>query len=188
MSTLAKRRMVIDRQRRCYGRCNKGMATKIGLGRCFTVTRLVVVFIVATLMLSSTMVSSKSPSLIPRHRRGPGAGSSSRKMNNNALVSTSASSTKSQEAAWISGFKNGLASGLAAGCSKLLLAPFDTIKTIQQAAFNSGKAPLSLSKAAQEILKRPKGFLEFYVSTHWLKTSQNFQIVRYISYSTICVG
>jgi hypothetical protein len=68
------------------------------------------------------------------------------------------------------------------------LAPFDTIKTIQQAALNSGNAPLTLSKAAQEILKRPKGFLEFYVSTHWLKTFQNFQIVRYISYSTIFVG
>jgi hypothetical protein len=28
----------------------------------------------------------------------------------------------------------------------------------------SGNSPLSLSMAAQEIMKRPKGFLEFYVS------------------------
>lgn len=157
MSMFAKRKMVSDLQRPCHSLRNKVIAR-----RCFPVTRLVVVLIVATLMLSSTMVSSKSPSLIPRHRRGPGAGSSSRNMNVNALVSSSASSNKSREAAWISGFKNSLASGLAAGVSKLLLAPFDTIKTIQQAALNSGNAPLSLPKAAQEILKRPKGFLEFY--------------------------
>jgi hypothetical protein len=30
------------------------------------------------------------------------------------------------------GLKNGVASGLAAGCAKLLLQPFDTVKTIQQ--------------------------------------------------------
>jgi len=66
-----------------------------------------------------------------------------------------------------SGFKNSLASGLAAGCSKLLLAPFDTIKTLQQAVLASATGTtktkgLTLTKAAQIILKRPKGFLEFY--------------------------
>jgi hypothetical protein len=68
------------------------------------------------------------------------------------------------EAAWISGVKNSLASALAAGCSKLLLAPFDTIKTLQQHSRSAGSAPLSLIEAAHVIMKRPRGFLEFYVS------------------------
>ena len=69
------------------------------------------------------------------------------------------------EAAWVSGIKNSLASALAAGCSKLILAPFDTIKTLQQHSRTADAAnPLSLVQAAQVILKRPKGFLELYVS------------------------
>jgi len=161
-----KRSIINERRRPRHSRCKKAMSTNIGLGRCFTMAHLVIVFAVTTLMFSSTMVTSKSPSLLPKyrqHRRGPGTGIS-RDSNNNAMrhISTSTSSSKSHEAAWISGFKNSLASGLAAGCSKLLLAPFDTIKTIQQAALVSGKAPLSLSKTAHEILMRPKGFLEFY--------------------------
>ena len=33
------------------------------------------------------------------------------------------------------GLKNGLASGLAAACAKVLLQPFDTVKTVQQVGF-----------------------------------------------------
>lgn len=167
MPTTGKSRLFNERQRPRYNRCNKAMVTKNGVGRSFYFTLVHSIVSVATLLLSITIVSSKNPSLIPQNlhpRRGPNAVSSRRNMNNNATryVSTSNPCIKSTEAAWISGFKNSLASGLAAGCSKLLLAPFDTIKTIQQAALVSGKAPLSLSKAAQEILKRPNGFLEFY--------------------------
>jgi len=32
----------------------------------------------------------------------------------------------------VDGLKNGIASGLATACSKLLLQPFDTLKTVQQ--------------------------------------------------------
>lgn len=153
-----------DRQTRRHRLRNQTMA-KIGLGRYATMAQMVVILVVAALALCITAVSSKTPSLLPQncqHRRRPGTGKGNRNSNYNAIVSASTSSNRSQEAAWISGFKNSLASGLAAGCSKLLLAPFDTIKTMQQAALVSGNAPLSLSKAAQEILKRPKGFLEFY--------------------------
>ena len=67
--------------------------------------------------------------------------------------------------AWLVGLKNALASGLAAACSKIILAPFDTIKTLQQHSRSSASAnPLTLIEAAQVILKRPKGFLELYVS------------------------
>eukprot|EP00533_Pseudo-nitzschia_delicatissima_P008805 CAMPEP_0116107276 /NCGR_PEP_ID=MMETSP0327-20121206/16138_1 /TAXON_ID=44447 /ORGANISM="Pseudo-nitzschia delicatissima, Strain B596" /LENGTH=363 /DNA_ID=CAMNT_0003600055 /DNA_START=215 /DNA_END=1306 /DNA_ORIENTATION=+ len=127
--------------------------------------QLFVVFAIATLVFSSTTVSSKTPSLLPQsnqHRRRPGTGRENTNSNLNAILPASTSSNKPREAAWVSGFKNSLASGLAAGCSKLLLAPFDTIKTMQQAALVSGGTPLSLSNAVQEILKRPKGFLEFY--------------------------
>jgi len=50
---------------------------------------------------------------------------------------------------------------LAAACAKTLLAPFDTIKTVQQQARNSGKA-LGITDAAAIIVSRPKGFLELY--------------------------
>ena len=157
-----------EQRRRCSSRSKKRIA-KIELGRRFTITQLFVVFAVVTLAFSSTTVSSKTPSLLPQnsqHRRRPRtSGRDNTNSNWNAILPASSSTNKPKEAAWVSGFKNSLASGLAAGCSKLLLAPFDTIKTIQQAALVSGNAPLSLSKAAQEILKRPKGFLEFYVST-----------------------
>ena len=65
--------------------------------------------------------------------------------------------------ATVEGLKASLASALAAGCSKTLLAPFDTIKTVQQ-HYRSTGAALSLSEAAKLIFARPNGFLEFYVS------------------------
>ena len=67
------------------------------------------------------------------------------------------------EAAWKSGIKNSMASALAAASSKLLLAPLDTIKTLQQSQRASGQATLTLLEAAKEIMKRPKGILELYV-------------------------
>jgi solute carrier family 25 S-adenosylmethionine transporter 26 len=63
--------------------------------------------------------------------------------------------------ATISGIKNSIASALAAGCAKTLLAPFDTIKTMQQQARNGGKS-LSLVEAARLVSSRPRGVLELY--------------------------
>jgi solute carrier family 25 S-adenosylmethionine transporter 26 len=65
------------------------------------------------------------------------------------------------KSATINGIKSSAASALAAGCSKTLLAPFDTIKTMQQQARNGGKA-LGLLEAAKIISSRPAGFLELY--------------------------
>lgn len=70
-------------------------------------------------------------------------------------------SSKTRSSATINGIKSSAASALAAGCSKTLLAPFDTIKTMQQQARNGGKA-LSLMEAARIISSRPGGFLELY--------------------------
>ena len=162
---------MVNEGRRAFHRgCRATAICRLGSRRCFTIIHYVVLLSSITFILSSNLVSCKSPSLFPqnsRSRRGPGS-KSSKNANDNAirLVSATKLSTKPNEAAWLSGLKNSLASGLAAGCSKLLLAPFDTIKTLQQASLVSGEAPLNLSKAAQEILKRPKGFLEFYVSSN----------------------
>ena len=72
---------------------------------------------------------------------------------------------RQQQQRWVSGVKNSLASALAAGCSKLLLAPFDTIKVIQQHSQSYAAAnPLTLVQAALAILQRPWGVLELYVS------------------------
>ncbi|GFH45198.1 hypothetical protein CTEN210_01673 [Chaetoceros tenuissimus] len=68
---------------------------------------------------------------------------------------------KSSNKATINGIKNSIASALAAGCSKALLAPFDTIKTMQQQAIQSGNG-LTLVEASRIITSRPKGFLELY--------------------------
>ena len=95
-----------------------------------------------------------------------------------------------KEAPWISGFKNSLASGLAAGCSKLILAPLDTIKTLQQSSSmmatmpssaGAGAGALSLRHAAQTIMKRPKGLLEFYVRNFSLL----FSFVCFLHFSSL---
>ena len=88
-----------------------------------------------------------------------GGGSSNREIDDNN------NSKNHREAAWVSGLKNFIASGMAAACSKLILAPFDTIKTIQQHSRTSASAATALSfrQAAKVIMSRPNGFLEFYV-------------------------
>ena len=61
----------------------------------------------------------------------------------------------SSSPAVLNSIKNGLASGLAAGSVKLLLAPFDTIKTLQQHSLRTpGMDPLTICRAASELIKR----------------------------------
>ena len=105
----------------------------------------------------------------------------------------SVSTLRQTSSAAAEGFKNSIASGLAAACSKTLLAPFDTIKTMQQqvrsgtnvgsaVSVASGKS-LTLLEAARLIMDRPKGFLELYVSSlpanrafiHWFSFAWLFQ-------------
>jgi hypothetical protein len=73
------------------------------------------------------------------------------------------------KAKWVEGFKHSLASGLAAALSKTLLAPFDTIKTMQQQQQQqtlytsaAGQDNLHFWQAIAEIQKRPKGLWELY--------------------------
>ena len=62
------------------------------------------------------------------------------------------------------GLKSTLASGLAAACSKTILAPFDTIKTVQQHV--EGGKSLGLMEAARKVTSRPGGIANLYVSLH----------------------
>jgi len=58
-----------------------------------------------------------------------------------------------------------MASGLAAACSKTLLAPFDTIKTMQQQVVREsaiGEKALGFVEASKLIMRRPNGFMELY--------------------------
>jgi len=68
------------------------------------------------------------------------------------------------EKPWVDGLKNSLASALAAAVSKTVLAPFDTIKTLQQYHQSSTVMPsLTLWEAAKLINERPGGIINFYV-------------------------
>jgi len=71
------------------------------------------------------------------------------------------SCTTTASSATINGLKNSVASAFAAATAKTLLAPFDTIKTIQQQS-QTGDVALTLIEAASVVMKRPKGFLELY--------------------------
>ena len=86
-------------------------------------------------MVASLKVRSRRPLFSPI-RREP----------SHALLPLSVSSKLRQ---------NGLASGLSAGCVKLVLAPFDTVKTLQQHSRSlDGEKALTLGAAARELLKR----------------------------------
>ena len=61
------------------------------------------------------------------------------------------------------GLKNTLASGLAAACSKTILAPFDTIKTVQQDVM--GGTSLTFVQAVKTICGRSGGASNLYVRT-----------------------
>ncbi len=90
----------------------------------------------------------------------------------------SAITIRGGEAAWQSGIKNSFASALAAASSKLLLAPLDTIKTLQQSQRASGQATLTLIQTAKEIMKRPKGILELYVRSQNMKFKGKWKLKR----------
>lgn len=115
-----------------------------------------------------TATLAKSPSLLPKHK--PKLASAPRIRNDKGDVfqknaPSNNNSYNKSEAAWVSGIKNSLASAMAAASSKIILAPFDTIKTLQQHSRCSVSGnPLTLMQAAQTIVQRPRGFLELYVS------------------------
>lgn len=65
-------------------------------------------------------------------------------------AAAAAGATSAGWATIIEGLKNGCASGLAAACAKLLLQPFDTVKTLQQA----NKGSLGMMEAARDLVAR----------------------------------
>lgn len=65
-----------------------------------------------------------------------------------------------ESSAVTAGLKNTLASGLAAACSKSLLAPLDTIKTVQQHV--EGGKSLGFFEAGRRITGRPGGVSNLY--------------------------
>jgi len=67
------------------------------------------------------------------------------------------------DSAWMVGLKDSLASALAAACSKTILAPFDTIKTIQQQYQSPNGGSLGFFPACRLIMSRPQGFWSLYV-------------------------
>jgi hypothetical protein len=69
--------------------------------------------------------------------------------------------TSTKSSAVTEGLKNTLASGLAAACSKTILAPFDTIKTVQQDVM--GGTSLSFMQAVKKICGREGGIGNLYV-------------------------
>lgn len=74
--------------------------------------------------------------------------------------------SSSSSSAWMVGLKDSLASALAAACSKTILAPFDTIKTIQQqytSPNGGGSDSLGFLPACRLICSRPQGFWSLYV-------------------------
>ena len=136
-------------------------------------------FLLLSILLTTTISFAKSNPLLPTKRRrlvaavaGGGAQVQQAQLlsrtefkRRHKNVNETTAPNNLVEAAWVSGVKNSLASALAAGCSKLILAPFDTIKTLQQHSRTSAAAtPLSLVQATQAILQRPRGVLELYVS------------------------
>lgn len=70
------------------------------------------------------------------------------------------SSSTSSSSALVEGLKSTLASGLAAACSKTILAPFDTIKTVQQAS--AGTKSMGMIEAGRLIASRPGGLGNLY--------------------------
>jgi hypothetical protein len=115
----------------------------------------------------STVTHANSPQLVapPRQPQRHGLDDAFAKRLQPQQAILPSPTPRTADSAWVGGMKNSLASALAAGCSKIILAPLDTIKTLQQHSRSSVSAdPLSMIGAAKVILSRPKGFWELYVS------------------------
>lgn len=127
--------------------------------------RILSALLLVAFLAKSRPIDAKAVSAIPSSNPKLASAKRIRNRKDRALVPPHRP-PKHSEAAWLSGLKNSLASSLAAASSKIILAPFDTIKTLQQHSRSSASAtPLTLVEAAQGLLKRPRGVLELYVST-----------------------
>lgn len=126
--------------------------------------RVIHIFILASLCLLSQTSSAKlftndvhihHPSKA-KTLNLPRAGGQTTKSSSTTTAKLSSASSN----ALTHGLKNTLASGLAAACSKTILAPFDTIKTVQQHV--QTESSISLYQATKIITSRPGGILNLY--------------------------
>eukprot|EP00566_Odontella_aurita_P010789 CAMPEP_0113528006 /NCGR_PEP_ID=MMETSP0015_2-20120614/1602_1 /TAXON_ID=2838 /ORGANISM="Odontella" /LENGTH=396 /DNA_ID=CAMNT_0000426485 /DNA_START=174 /DNA_END=1364 /DNA_ORIENTATION=+ /assembly_acc=CAM_ASM_000160 len=111
-----------------------------------------------------------TPSLAARSVRGGGrlaaaaidnAEGTPRHGKKGAVVTTAP--LKPSSSATVDGLKNALASGLAAACSKAILQPFDTLKTVQQQTRSvGGERGLGLAEAVRKITAREGGVRNLY--------------------------
>lgn len=126
-----------------------------------------------SLFLLSAQVKHVSARLISIHKNVVNAVPSTRKAvpriprggrtsaaSPSAPAATAAATTDRSSTAATEGLKNTLASALAAACSKTILAPFDTIKTVQQHV--EGGTSLGLVEAGRIIAARPGGMRNMY--------------------------
>lgn len=114
-------------------------------------------------IITNEIHSAKKPALYDI-RRGDGVRASAYKSKSAVAAATTTTTTNqsssSSTTAVTEGLKSTLASGLAAACSKTLLAPFDTIKTVQQHV--PGTTSLGLLEACQQITSRSGGIRNLY--------------------------
>ncbi len=135
---------------------------------------ILLLFLYLVTISESAVVPSRSHAIInpPSSKSKLSATTSSRSKPMSRLSSSHSSSSSHslttaahpRQPPWMQGLKNSVASSLAAATSKIILAPFDTIKTLQQNVRTSDQvASLGLLEAARIITSRPRGFWELYV-------------------------
>ena len=107
-----------------------------------------------------SIISPKSSSILLSQTVPRGGGWAKAKVSAASQQPNTATTSSSSSSALTEGLKNTLASGLAAACSKTILAPFDTLKTVQQHV--AGGKSLGLMEATRKVVSRPGGILNLY--------------------------
>mmetsp|Transcript_19517 Transcript_19517/g.28917 ORF Transcript_19517/g.28917 Transcript_19517/m.28917 type:complete len:382 (-) Transcript_19517:227-1372(-) len=107
-----------------------------------------------------SIIPQKAPSSLNLQTVPRGGGWAKAKVATVASSPSKSTAKQNSSSAITEGLKNTLASGLAAACSKTILAPFDTLKTVQQHV--SGGKSLGLLEATRQVVSRPGGILNLY--------------------------
>ena len=124
--------------------------------------RVMVIFALYLFLLSVQISCAKSSSNLHCLQTVPRGGGWAKAKATTVAASTLKQPTaaSSSSSALTEGLKNTLASGLAAACSKTILAPFDTLKTVQQHV--AGGNSLGMMEATRQVVSRPGGILNLY--------------------------
>ena len=121
--------------------------------------------LISILMLLDLRIGvNGSPSVLPDKRLYADGGSKNRfrirTLSKDLQIPRGGGESPNKQNAALQGLKNALASGLAAATCKTMLAPFDTVKTVQQ--YYKGRQSLSLLEAAKIVTSRQGGFWNLY--------------------------